>query len=521
VASTGKPSGGRAEYVNIFTIVALFILLIACINFMNLTTARSVKRAKEVGIRKTVGALRSKLIIKFLSEAVLLCILSAILSLFLVKLALPAFNDLTGKQLVLPIAQPSFWWKIIILVLITGLVSGSYPALFLSSLNPVRVLKGSIKFSLSALWFRKGLAIFQFVISIVLIIGAIVIARQVNYIQAKDLGFNKENLVYIPFEGDLGSKYEVFKQELLQMPGIKSITYTGMMSRLDNGWAFDTYWTGKNPNNKLSFNTESVGYDFIITGGLTLIKGRDFARDFPSDTTGYIINEKALSVIGYKDPIGQPLTVDGHKGKIIGLVRDFNFSSLHNPIRPLIITFTNDVWGYALIHAQPGKTKQAIASMEKVYKQLNPEYAFTFQFSDEEYGRLYQNEQIVGKLSDGFAFLAIIISCLGLLGLAMFTVEQRTKEIGIRKVLGASAAKIVVMLSKDILKLVIVSAVIATPFAFLAMNKWIQQFAYRIHISAWLFVGAGLFALFISLSTISFQAIRAAVANPMKSLKTE
>jgi putative ABC transport system permease protein len=520
----GKPSGGRIEYVNIFTIVAIFILLIACINFMNLTTARSVRRAKEVGIRKTVGALRSKLIIQFLTESILLCCLSSIISLFVVQLALPAFNELTGKHLVLPVNQIYFWWKIIGMILITGLISGSYPALFLSSLNTIKVLKGTLKFSLSAIWFRKGLVVFQFAISLVLIIGAMIIARQIKYVQTKNLGFNRENLLSVPLEQGLENKYDSYKQELSHQPGIKSVTLcTSMISKIEDGFTIDIDWPGKNPTWRIDANIAGVGYDFIKTTGMTIIEGRDFSRDFPSDSTGFIINDKALSMLGFKDPIGRQLTMNGTKGKIIGLIKDFNFSSLHNSIRPLILYFSKDAneREVALIRTEPGQTTNAIASIKKVCKDLNPDYPAVYKFADEEYSRLYQSEQFVGKLSDGFAILAILISCLGLLGLAMFTVQQRTKEIGIRKVLGASAGTIVVMLSTDILRLVIVSAVLASPLAYFVINRWLQHFAYRVNINAWLFVGAGFLALLIALSTISFQAIKAAAANPIKSLKTE
>ncbi len=520
----GKPSGGRIEYVNIFTIVAIFILLIACINFMNLTTARSVMRAKEVGIRKTVGALRSKLIMQFLTESILLCCFSAIISLFVVQLALPAFNELTGKQLVLPVNQINFWWKIIGMILITGLISGSYPALFLSSLNTIKVLKGTLKFSVSAIWFRKGLVVFQFAISLVLIIGAMIIARQIKYVQAKNLGFNRENLLSVPLQQGLENKYATYKQELSHQPGIKSVTLcTSMISKIENGFTIDIDWPGKNPTLRIDANIAGVGYDFIKTAGMTIIEGRDFSRDFPSDSTGFIINDKALSMLGFKDPIGRQITMNETKGKIIGLIKDFNFSSLHNSIRPLILYFTKDAIEreVALIRTEPGQTTNAIASIKKVCRDLNPDYPAVYKFVDEEYSRLYQSEQFIGKLSDGFAVLAILISCLGLLGLAMFTAQQRTKEIGIRKVLGASAGTIVVMLSTDILRLVIVSAVLASPLAYFIIDRWLQHFAYRVNINAWLFVGAGLLALLIALSTISFQAIKAAVANPIKSLKTE
>jgi len=521
--SNGKPDGGRIEYVTLFSIIAIFILLIACINFMNLATARSVKRAKEVGIRKTVGAPRTGLIVQFIGEAMLLTFLGVVVALVVVINILPWFNILTGKQIALPVSSIYFWLSVSALLLVTGIVAGSYPAFFLSSLNPLKVLKGTLKFSTNALLFRKGLVIFQFVLSIVLITGTIVVSKQVNYIQTKNLGFDKENLVYIPLEDSLQTNYSVFKQELSQMGGIKSITRSTSLLTQTDARVHDLDWEGKDPSTRIMSKFITVGYDYFKTMGLTLLQGRDFSPNFPDDTISYIINEKALEMIGYKSPIGQPLTFFGHKGKIIGVVKDFNFKSLHDPIEPLIFQFREAVnWGGSvIIRTEPGKTAVALANMEKVYKKLNPEYPFTYQFSDEEYRQLYNNEQTVSKLADGFSFLAIFISCLGLLGLTMFTAEQRKKEIGVRKVIGATVSDIVIMLSKDIIKLVIISALLAIPVAWLAMNNWLQAYAYRITISWWIFIVATLLAVLISLATISFQAIKSALANPVKSLKTE
>jgi putative ABC transport system permease protein len=521
--SNGKPDGGRIEYVTLFSIIAVFILLIACINFMNLATARSVKRAKEVGIRKTVGALRTGLIVQFIGEAMLLTFLSVVVALVIVINILPWFNILTGKQIGLPVSSIFFWLSVSALLLVTGIVAGSYPAFFLSSLNPVKVLKGALKFSTNALVFRKGLVVFQFVLSIVLIIGTIVVSKQVNYIQTKNLGFDKENLVYIPLEDSLQANYPVFKQELSQMTGIKSITRSTSLLTQADAQVHDLDWIGKNPNTKILAKFITVGYDYFKTMDLTLLQGRDFSPGFPDDTVSYVINESALKMIGYKNPVGQPLTFFGHRGKIIGIVKDFNFKSLHDPIEPLIFQFREAVhWGGSvIIRTEPGKTGAALANMEKVYKKLNPGYPFTYQFSDEEYRKLYNNEQLVSKLADGFSFLAIFISCLGLLGLTMFTAEQRRKEIGVRKVIGATVSDIVIMLSKEIIKLVIISALLAIPVAWLAMNNWLQAYAYRITISWWIFIAATLLAVLISLATISFQAIKSALANPVKSLKTE
>ncbi len=519
----GVPDGGKIEYVKLFSLIAIFILLIACINFMNLATARSVKRAKEVGIRKTIGALRWKLIIQFIGEAMLLTFFAIIIALILVNIALPFFNTLTNKQIVFPFASLSFWIIILALMFVTSFVAGSYPALFLSSLKPVKVLKGALKFSPNALLFRKGLVVFQFVLSILLIIGTIVVSKQINYVQTKDLGFNKENLIYVPLEADMEPNYFSFKQTLLQMQGIKGVTRSTNLLTQTNSAVHDLSWEGKNPNTKVLPKFITVGYDYLKTMGLTLLQGRSFSPKYADDTINYLINEQALKLTGYKNPVGKPLTFFGHNGKIIGVVKDFNFKSLHNPIEPLIFQFREAVgWGgYVIIRTEAGKTKQALANIEAAYRQLHSAYPFTYEFSDEEYKKLYSSEITVSKLSDGFSFFAIFISCLGLLGLTMFTAEQRRKEIGVRKVIGASVRDIVTMLSKDIVKLVILSAIIATPVAWLAMNNWLQNFAYRINISWWIFFIAGLLALLIALITISFQSIKAAIANPVKSLRTE
>ncbi|MES2647237.1 MAG: ABC transporter permease [Bacteroidota bacterium] len=519
---TGQLSGGRIQYVKLFSIVALFILLIACINFMNLTTARSVKRAKEIGIRKVVGALRFGLIRQFIGEAMLLVIIAITISLALILLILPAFSELTGKQIQMPFDQPLFWVSLAVLILLTGFLSGSYPALYLSSFKPVRVLKGSLKFSGNAIWFRKGLVVFQFILSIILIIGTIVVSKQVNYIQNYNLGYDRENLLYIPLEGDLTPRYGLFKNSSEKLPGIKEITrITDVPTQIENGTG-GVEWDGKNPNLDINFTQAAVGYDFTKTMHLKFVDGRDFSKDFASDSVGYILNEAALKIIGYKDPIGKPLTFWQKKGTIIGVLKDFHFNSLHTEINPLVLRLGENIeWGTAIIRTEPGKTKQALASLEKVCKDLNPKFPFTYKFSDEEYQKLYKSEQVVAKLANYFAFLGIFISCLGLLGLVIFTAEQKTKEFGIRKVLGATAASLFNLLSKEFLILVIAALLIACPLAWFAMNSWLQDYVYRIKISWWVFAIAGLLAICIALVTVSFQALKAAFVNPAKSLRSE
>ena len=521
----GKQNGGRIEYVRIFSIVAVIILIIACINFMNLATARSLRRAREIGVRKVVGAGKRQLIAQFIGESLFVSFLAMCLSILIVLLLLPTFNTLTEKHLAINFSDPSFLLSILTLITITGIVSGSYPALFMSSLKPIVVLKGILKFKSGAAYFRKALVVFQFALSIILILGMIIIYRQIDYIHNKNLGFAKENLLYMPLEGDLQKNFMTFKQELLKQPGIKSIS-SAQSNPLETGSSTSgVRWPGKDTTQLILFSTNPITYDYIKTMGIQLVNGRDFSRDYSLDTMNYLVNEAAARKIGYKDAVGKELTMWGDKGVIIGVMKDYHHNSLHVPIEPLILRLFKEssggYWGNVMIRTEAGKTKQAIASMEKVFKQFNPGFPFRYYFTDEEISRNYKAENTVSQLSRYFAFLAIFISCLGLFGLVTFTTEQRTKEIGIRKVLGASVPGIVQMLSKDFLKLVFVAAIIAFPVAWWAMHKWLSDFAYRINISWWVFVVAGIAAALIALVTISFQAIKAAWANPVKSLRTE
>ncbi|SKD09387.1 duplicated orphan permease [Chitinophaga ginsengisegetis] len=522
VFSNGIPDGGRIEYVRLFTLLAIFIMLIACINFMNLATARSVKRAKEVGVRKVVGALRSSLIIQFIGEAMLLAFLSLVIALLLVVVLLPAFNHISGKQLSLPISQPVFWGTLLGLTILTGFVAGSYPALFLSSLNPVRVLKGSLKFGSGATNFRKGLVVFQFTLSILLMIGMFVIYRQMDYVQTKNLGYDRQNLIYIPIEGSLISKYDVFKETAANLPGVLAISKMKETPTVIQHHKGDISWSGKDPDDVPSFADAAVGYDFIKTMHLTLLEGRDFSREFGNDSGSYILNESAVKRIGYQHPVGQPFTLGNVSGTIVGVLKDFHFNSMHDAIEPLVIRLDEKPkWGTVLVRAAEGKTTPVLAGLAAICKNLNPEFPFTYQFSDEEYTKLYKSEQMVGQLCNYFASLAVFISCLGLFGLAMFTAAQRTKEIGVRKVLGASESNIFILLSAGFLKPVFIGMLIAFPLAWYIMNHWLEHFAYKTDLEWWIFAGAGLITIIIALLTVSFQSIRAAAMNPVKSLKTE
>lgn len=521
----GKKNGGRIDYVKAFSFVAIIILIIACINFMNLATARSLRRAREIGVRKVVGAGKRQLVGQFIGESMLVSFLAICFSLLIVVLLLPSFNTLTEKELTVNFADPVLWLIILLLTIVTGVVSGSYPALFMSSLKPIVVLKGILKFKTGATYFRKALVVIQFSLSIIFILGMIVVYRQIDYIHNKNLGFDKENLLYMPLEGELQKSFLTFKQELQKQPGISAVT-SAQSSPLEVGSSTQgVRWPGKDTTQLILFSTNPVTYDYIKTMDIKLIAGRDFDPTFSLDTMAYLVNEAAARKIGYKDPVGKELTMWGDKGSIIGVMKDFHHNSLKVPIEPLILRLFkkswNSYWGNIIIRTEKGKTKEAIASMEKLYKEFNPGFPFKYYFTDEEAAKNYTTEHNVSKLSKYFAFLAIFISCLGLFGLVTFTAEQKTKEIGIRKVLGASVPGIVQMLSKDFIKLVLISAVIALPLAWWFMHKWLSDFEYRIDIGWWVFVVAAVAALLIALLTISFQAIKAALANPVKSLRTE
>jgi putative ABC transport system permease protein len=519
----GKIAGGRIEYVRLFSIVAVFILLMACVNFMNLTTARSVKRAREIGVRKVMGAMRGALIRQFIGESLLLTVAAVIVSLLLMTLVLPLFNSVTQKQLSLPFANGSFWGFLALLTVVTGVVAGSYPALFLSSFNPVVVLKGMLKLNMGAVWFRKGLVVFQFTLSAMLIIATIVVSRQVHYIQRMDLGYDRENLIYIPIEGNLADKYAVFKTEALRLPEVASVSRTSSRPTLIDNSTTYADWDGKRSDQVVSFYTAEVDPDFLSTMKLKLVAGRDYSRAFAADTNNYIINELAREKIGYRDPIGRSFMLWGIRGKIIGLLENFHFASLHDPMQPLVIKIsTNHLNGDdILVRIKPGGTGAALAGLEGLCRQLNPAFPFSYNFSDEEFRKLYKAEQVAGRLANIFAGLAILISCLGLLGLAMFTAEQRIKEIGIRKVLGAGVLSLFGLLSMDFLGLVGVAFLIASPLAWLAMNGWLQGYVYHTTMAWWIFVLAGSIVLVIALLTVSFQALKASLVNPVKSLRSE
>lgn len=530
----GKPEAGRMVYVRVFSGVAIFILIIACINFMNLATARSLKRAKEVGIRKVVGSSRFYLIGQFLGEAILLSLFSLLISILLVQLLLPGFNGITGKQIASPLNDPLYWTTLPVLALITGVLSGSYPAFYLSSLNPVSILKGTLRASGASAWLRKGLVCFQLVLSITLLIATLVVMRQAQFIQNKDLGYDRGNLVYMQLEGSLNPKYAYFKERALSLPGIAMVDRSSEAPHAmnfvvdDNNGFKETntgddaiQWEGKTTS--VGFKPASVGFDFVKVMNLGVVEGRGFSKSFATDSAdAFMINEEAVKQMGMKDPIGKWISAWQKKGHIVGILKDYHTNSLHESIKPLIVDVKEyEYFGVILVRLEPGKVKEGLASLEAVCHEVNPDYPFAIKFMDEEYGKLYRTEQVMNRLINIFAVLGVSISCLGLLGLVMFAAEQRVREFGIRKVLGAKVYNIVTLLSKEFLTLVLVSFFIAAPLAGYFMDQWLQGFAYQVGLSWWIFVGAGASALLIASLTIAFHAFRVATTNPVTSLKSE
>lgn len=512
-------SGGRIEYVRLFSLLAIFILVIASINFMNLSTAKASRRLKEIGIKKVVGAGRKQLIFQFLSESLLLTLFAAVFAIGIALLLLPAFNQVTGKRISLHFDTAIIIYFIAI-VLCTGLLAGSYPALYLSRFNPLSILKGKLRSSLAEVVSRKGLVVFQFTLSTILIVAMMVIYQQMQFIQATDAGYNKNNVLRFSAEGNIHGKKEAFIAELKNIPGIvnASATYHKMVGHGYSHTGME--WEGKDPNSDITFEAFEVDYDFVETMGMEIKEGRSFSRNFGTDSAGIVLNETAVKTMGLKDPVGKTIKRFGKKDlQIIGVVKDFHFESLHEPIKPGYMF----LWGGNIIVAsvQANNQRQTIAAIERLYGKYNPGFPFTFNFLDEAYQRQYDSETRVSALSRYFAGLAIVISCLGLFGLAAFTAQKRRKEIGVRKVIGASVVNITTMLSKDFLRLIFISLAVAFPVSWWLMSNWLQGFAYRVSITPSVFVSAGIAVVLITLFTISFQSIRAATANPVKSLRTE
>jgi putative ABC transport system permease protein len=519
---------GNEQNVFIFSAVAFFILLIACINFMNLSTARSSNRAKEVGIRKVLGTEKSTLISQFLTESIMVSFISLVIALLLTFLILPFFNDLSGKSLTMKnFFQPGFLPFLIIIPILVGFLAGSYPAFYLSSFQPITVLKGKLAAGFKKSSFRSGLVVVQFTATIFLIIATIVVYNQLGYIQTRKLGFNKDQVLIIDNTYVLGKQAASFKEEVLKLSGIQSGTLSSFLpvsssSRSDNTYSKEATM---DPASGLNMQTWRIDYDYLKTLGMEMLSGRSFSREFGTDSNAVIINETTAKLLGYEDPIGKNIyySDDGSSVvalPIIGVVRNFNFESLRQNVGPLCFRLAEST-GSVSLKLNTADIKGVVSNIENTWKKMAPGMPFSYRFLDDAFDNMYRAEQRMGKLALAFSILAIVVACMGLFGLATYAAEQRIKEIGIRKVLGASVRGIVEMLSIDFVKLVIVSAVIAFPISWWAMNKWLTNFAYRIDISWWIFLVAGGIALLIALSTISYQAIRAALMNPVKSLRTE
>ena len=517
----GIQSGGRIEYVRLFSIIALFILGIACINFMNLSTAIGYRKLKEVGMKKVFGASRKLLVFQYLTESVLFSFSSLVFAVIIVFTLLPWFNEVTGKDLSFYF-DPQIILGILIITLSTGLIAGSYPAIYLSKFKPTKILKGKINTSFGELLTRKGLVIFQFGLSILLIVAVAVIYKQMGFIQSKNLGYSKENILVLEREGKLNSNMDTFLEEVKQITGVINASYMqGSLTNFDNSSSGHS-WPGQTPALKnLEFWHAQVGANLIETMGIQLKEGRTYTNETGNFDSKIILNETAIKSMGLTDPIGTRIDMRGANREIIGVVKDFNIQSLHEEIKPMALLCKTEWVDTFVIKLAAGSEKSTIEVLTGLYTDFNPGLPFNFRFLDNEYQALYVSEQRVAKLSGYFAGMAILISCLGLFGLASFTAERRRKEIGIRKVLGQSVANITLMLTSEFVILVLISAIIILPIAYILANHWLDNFSYRISLSIWYFFGAGLTALLIALLTVGSQAIRAARVNPIKSLKTE
>ncbi len=520
--NNGNEKDGLIKIVRLFSLIAWIILIIACINFMNLSTARSEKRAKEVGIRKVVGATKQKLIIQFISESVFLSFLSLLLAIGLVLLILPSFNNLVNKTLALHLFYPLHLIGLVAIALICGVIAGSYPAFYLSSFNPALVLKRAKIKTCSVAFIRQTLVVIQFVASVILIICTAIVYQQIQYGKERDLGFKKDNLITTWLQGDMKKHFTAIKNDLLKTGVVEnaSMSNSNVLRLGSNTSNFS--WEGKAPDKEILITIEGISSEYISTQGMQLLQGRSFYENLKADSNNIIINETLVKDIKNKDIIGSIINWGDRKCTVVGVVKDFVSNDVYKPVAPLVMyadTSNNNVMSIRI--RENANLKTALAEVEKVIKTDNPGYPFSFDFEDETFGQLFKAETLIGKLAGIFAALAIIISCLGLFGLASFTAERRTKEIGVRKILGASVSGITRLLSRDFLKPVLLSLVIAFPVSWWLMIKWLKNYEYRINIHWWVFALAGLLVLAIALATVSFQSVKAAIANPVKSLRTE
>lgn len=514
---------GNVQYVNILFVVAIFILVVACINFMNLSTARSSRRAKEVGLRKVIGASRPQLVRQFLGESMLISFLSLLIAVALVWLAMPGFNYLAGKDLAINLLDGKLLLMLIGIALLTGVLAGSYPALVLSGFQPIKTLKGLFKTSGSGQFvFRNTLVVIQFVVSIALLVGTLVVYRQLQHIKNMNLGYDKSNLIYVPMTGDIWEKQEAYKNELQQNPLTTNFTVTNdVPTNLISG-TIDVNWEGKDPNAQVIVPNLDVNESFFDIFEINMLAGRTFSKDFKGDSTNFIINEKLAGLMGFdaENALGKSFQLWDKKGVVIGVVKDFNFKPVQMAIEPMVMQL-NDWGGMIVVRTQPGTTEATLKALEKINTALNPGFPFSYSFVDQDLDNLYKGEQRLGNLFNLFALLAIFISCLGLYGLSAFMAEQRIKEIGVRKVLGASVASIVYLLSKRFISLLFLAILLAVPLAWYVMDGWLSGFVYRISIGWTVFLLASLTAIIVALLTVSYESIKAAVTNPIRSLRNE
>jgi ABC-type antimicrobial peptide transport system permease subunit len=519
----GKNIGGRIEFVWLFGIIGVFVLMLACINFMNLSTARSEKRAKEVGIRKSIGSVRAQLISQFFSESLVVALLAFIVSLLLVQLVLPAFNQVADKKLAILWSSPLFWITGIGFSLLTGVIAGSYPALYLSSFQPVKVLKGTFRAGRLAAIPRKVLVVLQFTVSVTLIIGTIVVFRQIEFAKDRPIGYNRNGLINI-FQStpEIHKHFDAIREELKSSGAVVEMTESGSPTTQVWNTNGGFTWKGKDPALAADFPNNGVSYEYGKTVGWNFKEGRDFSREHATDSSTFVINEAAAKFFGFKNPVGEILNWNDKPYTIIGIITDMIIESPYEPVRPSLFHISKDEDNLAILKLNPALgASESLDKIKGVFTKYNPASPFEYKFVDEEYARKFESEERIGKLASFFAILAIFISCLGIFGLASFVAEQRTKEIGVRKVMGASVVNLWGMLSKDFVVLVIVSLFIAMPVAYFFMNGWLQKYDYRTGIAWWIFAASGAGALLITLFTVSYQSIKAALANPVNSLRSE
>jgi predicted permease len=514
---------GDIRYVYIFSTAAGLILVLACINFMNLATARSAGRAREVGIRKVVGAHRSHIIRQFFGESLLLTLLAFLASLALVRLLLPVFNVLSGKPLVFDLRlDPALYSGLLGIVLFTGLLSGSYPALFLSAFRPVKVLGGRLRTGGKGALFRRILVVTQFSLSIILVIGTLVIYHQIHYLKNANLGFTTDHLIYIPMSREVHENVDAVRIELLRNPGILNVTAVDSLPIYEGSGTSNAGWEGKPADLHLQMRIGAVDYDFLETFGLEMVQGRFFSREFSNDSSeGFVLNEAAVNAMGLEEPVGKRFGWGERQGRIIGVIQDYQLRTLHYEVEPLAIFFDPNWLNFLCVKLQAGDVPQSLASLKNTWGKYSPEDPFQFHFFDDDIDTLYRAEERIGSLFKYFTLLAVFVSCLGLFGLASYLVEQRTKEIGIRKVLGASVPKIFLLLSREFFRWVVVANLIAWPAAYFVTGRWLQSFAHRAGFSPWIFFISGVLSLTVALLAISYQSVRAALIDPARSLRYE